>query len=144
MIRDMQWQRLAPKTQKASSAAVAGLAKFSGCSPDQLSPDQLRTSLHHILVERHLAWRSWNQIACGLKFFSVTTRGWDALHLHLPPRTGRRLLPHLMRVEELQRLCTSAATPRHRALLMTTYAAGLRVLGKSCASASPTSQVIAC
>ena len=127
MTRDMQLQRLAPKTQKASIAAVAGLATFSGCAPDQLSPDQIRASLHHVLVERHLAWRSCNQVACGLTFFSVTTLGWDALHLNLPPRTGRRLLPHLMSVEELQRLCTSAANPRHRALLMTTSAAGLRV-----------------
>ena len=127
MTRDMQLQRLAPKTQKAYIAAVAGLAKFYGCSPDQLSPDQIRTYLHHILVERHLAWSSCNQVACGLKFFYVTTLGWDALHLNLPPRTGRRLMPHLMSVEELQRLFTSATNPRNRALLMTTYAAGLRV-----------------
>src|SRR5438128_12506078 len=123
MIRDMQLQRLAPRTQEACIAAVAGLAKFYGCSPDHLSPDQIRAYLHHVLVERHLAWSSCNQMACGRKFFSVTTLGWDALHLNLPTRTGRRLLPHLMRVEELQRLFTSAATPRERALLMTTYAA---------------------
>lgn len=127
MIRDMQLQRFAPKTQKAYIAAVAGLAKFSGCSPDQLSPDQLRAYLHHVLVERHLAWSPCNQMACGLTFFYVTPLGWDALHLHLPPRTGRRLLSHLMSVAELQRLFTSAANPRNRALLMTTYAAGLRV-----------------
>jgi integrase/recombinase XerD len=127
MTRDMQLQRLAPKTQKAYIAAVAGLAKFYGCAPDQLSPDQIRAYLYHLLVERHLAWSSCNQVACGLKFFYVTTLGWDALHLNLPPRTGRRLLPHLMSVEELQRLFTSAANPRNRALLMTTYAAGLRV-----------------
>lgn len=143
MIRDMQLQRLAPKTQKAYIAAVAGLAKFSGCSPDQLSSDQLRAYLHHVLVERHLTWSSCNQMACGLTFFYVTPLGWDALHLHLPPRTGRRLLPHLMSVAELQRLFTSAANPRNRALLMTTYAAGLRV-GKSCAYAAPTSKVTAC
>lgn len=83
--------------------------------------------MHHILVERHLAWSSWNQRACGRKFFYVTPLGWDALHLNLPPRTGRRLLPQLMSVEERQRLCTSAANPRNRALLMTTSAAGLRV-----------------
>ena len=127
MTRDIPLQRLAPKTQQASIAAVAGLATFSGCSPYQLSPDQIRTSLHHRLVERHLAWSSWNQVACGRKFFSVTTLGWDALHLNVPPRTGRRLLPHLMSVEALQRLCTSATNPRNRALLMTTSAAGLRV-----------------
>jgi integrase/recombinase XerD len=127
MIHDMQLQRLAPRTQAAYIAAVAGLAKFYGCSPDQLSPDQIRSYLHHLLVERRLAWSSCNQVACGLKFFYITTLGWDVLHLHLPPRTGRRLLPHLMSVEELQRLFTSAPTPRHRVLLMTTYAAGLRV-----------------
>jgi integrase/recombinase XerD len=66
-------------------------------------------------------------VACGRKFFSVTPRGWEALHLHWPPRTGRLPLPHLMSVEALQRLFTSAPTPRARALLMTTDAAGLRV-----------------
>jgi integrase/recombinase XerD len=127
MTQDMQLQRLAPKTQKAYIAAVAGLTKFYGCSPDHLSPDQIRAYLHHVLVERHLAWRSCNQVACGLKFFYVTTLGWDMLHLHLPPRPGRRLLPHLMSVEELQRLFTSAATPRNWALLLTPDAAGLCV-----------------
>ena len=127
MIRDMQLQRLAPRTQEAYIAAVAGLTKFYGCAPDQLSPNQIHSYLHHLLVERRLAWSSCNQVACGLKFFYVTTLGWDALHLNLPPRTGRRLLPHLMSVEELQRLFMSAPNPRARALLMTTYAAGLRV-----------------
>ena len=127
MIRDMQLQRLAPKTQKASIAAVAGLAKFYRCSPDHLSPDQIRAYLHPVLVERHLAWSSCHQRACGCKFFYVTTLAWDALHLNVPPRTGRRLLPHLMSVEALQRLFPSAPNPKARALLLTTYAAGLRV-----------------
>jgi integrase/recombinase XerD len=107
--------------------AVAGLAQVYGWAPDQRSPDPMRAYLHHGLVERRLAWSACHQVACGLTFFSVTTLGWDALHLHLPPRTGRRLLPHLMRAEALQRLCTSATNPRHRVLRMTTYAAGLRV-----------------
>jgi hypothetical protein len=38
MTQDMPLQRLAPKTQHASIAAVAGLTKFSGCAPDHLSP----------------------------------------------------------------------------------------------------------
>ena len=47
MIHDRPLQRLAPKTQTASSAAVAGLAKFYGRSPAHLSPDQMRSSLRH-------------------------------------------------------------------------------------------------
>jgi integrase/recombinase XerD len=127
MIRDMQLQRLAPKTQKAYVTAVAGLAKFYQCSPDRLRPEQIRTYLHHLLVERRLAWSSCNQAAAGLKFFYTKTLGWDVLHLHLPPRTGRSQLPQILSIEELQRLFTQAKNPRHRVLLMTTYAAGLRV-----------------
>jgi integrase/recombinase XerD len=127
MIRQMQLERLAPKTQDAYVAAVAGLAKFYWRAPDQLSPEQIRTYLHHLLVDRHLAWSSCNQVACGLKFFYTKTLGWDTLQLNLPPRTRRSQLPHVLSAEELQRLFTSATNPKHRALLMTTYAAGLRV-----------------
>jgi site-specific recombinase XerD len=127
MIHDMQLQRLAPKTQKAYVTAVASLAKFYQCSPDRLRPEQIRTYLHHLLAERRLAWSSCNQAAAGLKFFYTKTLGWDVLHLDLPPRTGRLQLPQVLSIEELQRLFTSTKNPRHRLLLMTTYAAGLRV-----------------
>ena len=127
MIRQMQLERLAPRTQEAYVAAVAGLAKFYWCSPEQLSPEQIRAYLHHLLVERQLAWSSCNQVACGLQFFYIKTLGWEPLQLNLPRRTRRSQLPHVLSTEELQRLFLSAKTPKHRALLMTTYAAGLRV-----------------
>jgi len=103
MIRDMQLQRLAPKTQQAYVAAVAGLAKFYQCSPDRFSPEQIRTYLHHLLVERRLAWSSCNQAAAGLKFFYTKTLRWDVLHLDLPPRTGRSQLPGVLAMRELSR-----------------------------------------
>jgi integrase len=127
MIHEMAWQRLAPKTPKASVTAGAGLATFDNCSPDRLSPEPMRASLHHLLVERRLAWSACHQAAAGLQCFSTTTLGWDVLHLHLPPRTGRSQLPPILSIEALQRLLTPARHPRHRVLLMTTYAAGLRV-----------------
>jgi len=45
MIRDMQLQRLAPRTHEASVAAVTALAAFSHCAPDRLHPEQIRGSL---------------------------------------------------------------------------------------------------
>ncbi|MBM3226436.1 MAG: hypothetical protein FJZ47_21950 [Candidatus Tectomicrobia bacterium] len=127
MIHEMPLQRLAPQTQKASVTAVAGFATFYDCSPDRLRPEYIRTYLHHLLVERRLAWSACHQAAAGLKFFYTKTLGWDVLHLNLPPRTGRSPLPHILSIEELQCLFTHARNPRHRVLLMTTYAAGLRV-----------------
>jgi integrase/recombinase XerD len=125
-LRPRHLARLSPRPQEASVAAVAGLARFSWCSPDQLRPEQSRTSLHHLLVERPLAWSAWNQVACGLQFFSTQTLGWEPLSLHRPPRPRRTQLPHGLRAEELQRLFRSAKNPPHRALLMPTSAAGLR------------------
>jgi integrase/recombinase XerD len=84
MIHQMQLERLAPRTQEAYVAAVAGLAKFYWCAPDQLCPEQIRTYLHHLLVERQLAWSTCNQVACGLKFFYTKTLGWEPLYLNLP------------------------------------------------------------
>ena len=127
MIRQMQLARLAPRTQDAYAEAVAGLAKFYWCSPDRLNPEQIRDYLHHLLVERQLAWSSCNQIACGLKFFYLKTLSWDVLHLNLPSRKGRSQLPQVLSLEELERLFMSPTNPKHHALLMTTYAAGLRV-----------------
>ncbi len=127
MIRQMQRARLAPRTQDAYAEAVAGLSTCSWCSPDRLKPEQMRDDLHYLLVERQLAWRSCNQIACGLKFFSLKTLDWDALRLNVPPRKGRAQLPQVLSLEELERLFMRPKNPKHRALLMTTYAAGLRV-----------------
>lgn len=127
MLYQMQLERLAPRTQEAYVAAVAGLAKYYGCSPAQLNAEQIRTYLHHLLVERQQAWSSCNQVACGLRFFYTKTLGWEPLQLNLPPRTRPSQLPHVLSAEELQRLFISAKNPKHRALLMTTYAAGLRV-----------------
>jgi len=122
----MQLQRLAPRTQEAYIAAVVGRTKFYRCAPDRLSPEQIHTYVHPLLVERHLSWSSCHHVACGRQFFSTRTLGWDTLQLTLPPRTGRSPLPHVLSAEELQRLFSSARHPKHRALLRTTYAADLR------------------
>jgi integrase/recombinase XerD len=66
-------------------------------------------------------------VACGRRFFYTKTLGWEPLSLNLPPRTALSQLPQVLSVAELQRLFASAKNPRNRVLLLTTYAAGLRV-----------------
>ena len=127
MIHDRPLQRLAPTTPHASGAAVTGLAHCSHRAPDRLDPEQIRPSLHPVLVARQLAGSSCNQGAGGLQCFATTTLGWDARHLTLPPRTGRSHLPRVLSGEARPRLVTSAKPPKPRALRTTPYAAGLRV-----------------
>src|SRR5215831_2455186 len=126
MITDMQLHRLAPETQALYLRKVASLATYYDRSPDHLTADDIRAYLHHLLVERQLAWSTCNVTAAAIRFLYVETLGWPMAQLHLPPRTDRQRLPRVLSAEELQRLFRATRHPKHRALLMTTYAAGLR------------------
>ena len=117
MITDMQLHRLAPGTQALYLREVASLAAYYGRSPDQLTSDEIRAYLHHLLVERQLAWSTCNVTAAAIRFFYVETLGWSMAQLHLPPRTDRQRLPRVLSAEELQRLYPTHAArhPKHLA-----------------------------
>ena len=127
MIAQMQLQHFAPSTQDVYVRAVAGLGTSYDRSPAPLTSDEIRAYLHHLLVERQLAWSTCNVIAAAIRFLYVETLGRPLAELNLPPRTDRKPLPQVLSAEELQRLFAHTTHPKHRALLMTTYAAGLRV-----------------
>jgi len=132
MMRQMQLHRLSLGTQKSYAASITDLAKYywrapHWRAPDQLTPDDIRAYLHHLLEERKLAFSTCNVAAAAIRFFYVETLGWTPFQLNLPPRTDSKRLPHVLSVEALERLFASVSNPKHRALLMTTYSAGLRV-----------------
>jgi site-specific recombinase XerD len=127
MINAMTLRRFSPRTQESYLAAVAGLAKHYQQSPDQLDWAKIQAYLLHLSVERSLSWSSCNVAISGLRFFYIETLGWNQVRLPLPPRRKPAQLPEILSYQELQRLFDHAALPKHRVLLMTTYAAGLRV-----------------
>ena len=47
--------------------------------------------------------------------------------LGYPPRKQKKQLPEILSAQELERLFASATNPKHRMMLMTAYAGGLRV-----------------
>jgi len=127
MIQDMQLRRFSPHTQEAYVRAVAGLAQFYHQSPDQLNPEQVRAYLLHLMVKRQLSWSSCNVVASGLQFFYSVTLAQKGVHLEIPPRKTPHILPEILSAQELERLFLAPKNLKQRTLLMTTYAAGLRV-----------------
>jgi site-specific recombinase XerD len=127
MIRELRLRRYAPATQKAYLGAVRGLAKHYWLSPDQLTAEQVQDYLLYLMTERSLQWNSVNTIAAGLRFFYTQTVKRPDIALALPPRRTPRSLPEVYSADELQRLFDAAPDGKARALLMTTYAGGLRV-----------------
>jgi site-specific recombinase XerD len=127
MTRQMQLHRLAPKTQLAYIHAVKSLATFYRQSPDRLTPRQIQDYLHHLLVKRKLAWSSCNVAVNAFAFLYTRVLKRDRLQLALPPCKRESRLPEVLSTEEVERLLSAPSNPKHRVLLMTTYAAGLRV-----------------
>ncbi len=127
MLNDMKLRRFAPSTQEAYVSAVAGLAKYYKQSPDLLDKEKIQAYLLHLLDKRKLSWGTCNVVVSGLRFFYTQTLGIDSMHLGIPPMKTQTKLPEVLSVEELTRLFQCTRNLKHRAILMTTYAAGLRV-----------------
>jgi integrase/recombinase XerD len=127
MIRELQLRRYAAATQKAYLEAVVGLTKHFRIAPDQLSARQIQDYLLYLMLERKLHWNSVNSICSGLTFFYTQTLKRADVALALPRRRTPRQLPEILSDTELVSLFAAADNLQHRALLMATYAGGLRV-----------------
>ena len=126
MIRELELHRKSPRTIEAYVAAVAQLAMHYRRSPEQITVEEIRDFLHYLITERRLAFQSCNQKLAGIRFFYKHVLGRGDFDLRVPAKRSGRLPEPLSR-GEIARLIEAALHPKHRVLLMTAYAAGLRV-----------------
>lgn len=127
MIRQLELKRLSPNTHDAYLRAVEGLAKYYSRSPEKITNREVQDYLHYLQVNRQLSWSSCNVAACGVLFLYSRVLRRDSLRIELPPRIRPKSLPEVLSQGEVRRLFDAVSSPKHRALLMTTYGAGLRV-----------------
>lgn len=128
MLKDLQVRRLALSTQKQYINAVRDIAKYYGKSPELINSQQVQDWLLYLSNERKLNWSTVNVICSGLNFFYFTTLGLSSVDFSIPPRRTPVSLPNILSHEELLRLFSvEESNLRNQTLLMTTYAAGLRV-----------------
>ena len=126
MINDMTVRGLAERTKQSYLYSVSGLAVHYGRSPEQISAREVQEYLIFLHEERGLAWRSCNSARHGIRFFYRITLGLPDPHFYVPGAKTPSTLPVLLNNEELVRLFSVTTNRKHRALLMTAYAAGLR------------------
>ncbi len=130
MIDAMQLRGMADRTQQAYLAAVSGLSRHYGCSPDDLDSQRVQGYLLHLVRERHLARSSVNQAGCAFRFLYHTVLE-RREQVQVPLARAEQRLPQLLSREELARLFACAHEGKPRTVLMTAYALGLRV-GELC------------
>ena len=127
MDDDMLARGLADRTRESYLDAVTRLARFYHRVPDAIADEEVQAYLVHLIRDRHLSWSTCNVVVNGLRFFYHTTlkRAPATFTIPTPRRAGR--LPVVLSPTEVQRLISQATNLRHRTMLLTTYAAGLRL-----------------
>ena len=118
---------LAESTQEEYLRGVVGLVRYYRRSPEQLINAEIQAYLLYLIQDRKLAWSSCNVACAALRVFYRDVLGWDETRFSIPPRVGQTRRPQVLSLQEVQRLLEAAGPLRDRALLMTTYSAGLRV-----------------
>ena len=126
MINDMTVRGLARSTMASYLRSVTRLARHYRRSPDQISAREVQDFLVFLQQHEGLHRGTCNTIRHGVRFFYRITLERPDPHFYVPGAKVPSTLPQILNHDELVRLFTVTTDLRHRAVLMTAYAAGLR------------------
>ncbi len=127
MAEDMQLRNLTPSTIDAYTYHVDKFCHFFGKSAEQLGPDEIRQYQLYLVNEKKASWSSFNQAVCGLRFLYEVSLGKPWAVRHIPFGKRPKKLPIVLSDLEAACLLQCLKNPKHRAVLLTCYAAGLRL-----------------
>jgi integrase/recombinase XerD len=127
MIRAMELKNLSPHTQRAYLAAVTGLARHYRQAPTAITKEMIEDYL--LLLKKHRASNSCGLVLTGLRFFYTHVTE-EKLCVDYRMRKKTQKLPTVLTKEQVAKIIGASENLKHRLILMTTYAAGLRASEK--------------
>jgi site-specific recombinase XerD len=128
MMEDMQVRNLSENTQESYVQQVSLFARYFNRSPELLGPEQIRAYQVHLTNEKKLSTGSIMVATAALRFLYRATlkKDWsftDVIPVPKKPQT----LPVVLSPEEVMQFLECVRNRKHRAILTTCYAAGLRI-----------------
>jgi site-specific recombinase XerD len=125
--RDLQIRGYARNTIKSYMYCVRELVKHFMRPPDELTIEDINEFQLHLTKQRKVAWSTFNIYVFAIRMFFLVTLKKDWEITAIPYQKTGRKLPVVLNGAELNALFRSVSNIKHRAILMTTYSAGLRV-----------------
>jgi len=128
MVEDMQIRNLAVNTQESYTQQVSQFAQHFQKSPELLGPEQIRAYQIYLTNEKKLSTGSIIIAISALRFLYRVTlkKDWSFADVIPAPKMPKRL-PVILSPEEVLQFLDCVRTRKHRAILTTCYAAGLRI-----------------
>ena len=133
MTEDMQVRNLSLQTQATYVQQVSLFARHFNKSPELLGPEHIRSYQVYLTNERKLAPSSIIIAVAALRFLYKITlhRDWNLEEVIPTPKKPQKL-PVVLTQEEVLKFLASVRSIKHRTILTTCYAAGLRVSEAIC------------
>ena len=128
MTEDMQVRNLALNTQMSYVQQVSLFARHFNKSPDQLGPEDIRAYQVYLTKEKKLAPGSILIAVAALRFLYKVSlkKDWTFEDVIPAPKKPQKL-PVVLSPEEVLQFLECVGSTKHRAILTTCYAAGLRI-----------------
>jgi site-specific recombinase XerD len=131
MEADLKLRNLRPSTQESYLACAKALAKFHRRSPADLGGEEVKAFLLDLRDVRKRSPSTLKVHVAALKFlYEVTLQRPEVVRSIPSPRVPEKL-PQILSGTEVEALLGAVSSVKYRALLMTTYGAGLRI-GEAC------------
>ena len=126
MLEELQRRNYSQSTTRHYIRTVEDFARRFHCSPDCLGPRHIREFQAELFQKRKLSAGSVRRHLAALRFFYIHTlhKAWSITETPYPKNAHR--LPTILSQEEVAQLIDAARMARHRILLMTLYATGVR------------------
>jgi integrase/recombinase XerD len=128
MIEDMQVRNLSSSTRDTYLLQVSLFARHFRKSPAVLGPEELRSYQIYLTNDKKLSPSSIHIAVAALRFlYKITLRKQWSFEEVLPAPKMPDQLPSVLSRDEVRHFLGSVESLKHRAILTSCYAAGLRI-----------------
>jgi site-specific recombinase XerD len=126
LAEDLMIRNMSDATIDAYTYHVRRFADFIKKPLDRATPEDVRSFQLHLIQDKNLAYSSFNQAVCALRFYYRHTEPMPWPVTMVPFGKRPKTLPVVLSRQEIEKLFQCTPNLKHRTFMMTLYSGGLR------------------